>query len=91
MHVNNEQKLLCVSGCWNDADNKKSCKSSSCVSYRDAFFPNKQMNNSFFCCCYGNMCNNNISKEVINVYSNRSTKSPGPGKDFCVDMELSRC
>ncbi|KAL4228707.1 Bone morphogenetic protein receptor type-2 [Mactra antiquata] len=60
-------------GCWTDSDNKNKCNYSECVQR-----PVEQRNNSHFCCCHGDMCNNNISKNNGQVIRRTTTVSSGP-------------
>ncbi len=45
-------------GCW-DTSTDFECGVSQCYSYSK---PVKALNNTKFCCCYGRMCNANISE-----------------------------
>ncbi len=45
-------------GCW-DTSTDFECRVSQCYSYSK---PVKALNNTKFCCCYGHMCNANITE-----------------------------
>lgn len=71
--------LVCLlTGCWNNRDSLMSCETGVCIpSKYNTFY--KKSDNSYFCCCRGDMCNNNISREVI--YITKNTTGPnGPSK-----------
>ncbi|XP_052265235.1 bone morphogenetic protein receptor type-2-like isoform X2 [Dreissena polymorpha] len=65
-------------GCWNDVDDKKSCESSQCIPYEKNHYSHRQTNNSYFCCCYGNLCNNNVSTEIVPFNKTSTTEPTGP-------------
>lgn len=60
---NSTRVTVKMQGCWKDEGSSDMCASSRCIPHEK----NKRRNNYHFCCCRGNMCNNNISKDYIPV------------------------
>ncbi|XP_045209130.2 bone morphogenetic protein receptor type-2-like [Mercenaria mercenaria] len=74
--VNKSRITVSFQGCWMVHD--KACDSAKCIPHEDSHYSGKRSNNSHFCCCRGNMCNNNISKDFIVISRRVTTESNGP-------------
>lgn len=55
--LNTTEVVIIAQGCW-ESSGKEDCDSPVCVAYRR---PPKAMNDTKFCCCSGDLCNNNVS------------------------------
>lgn len=73
--TNKSRTVIVFQGCWTIPEG---CDSSVCVPNHESHNSHKLANSSNFCCCSGNLCNNNISKEVVPYYRPTTTESSGP-------------
>lgn len=76
--VNKSKVTISIQGCWTVADDGSSCNSAECIPREDSHYKHRKSNNSHFCCCRGNMCNNNISKDFIPITRRVTTEPSGP-------------
>jgi len=58
-----EVLCYCVTGCWDNPDNKECLPEPGCVARSPLSHPNIR-NNTRFCCCRGNLCNVNVTDSV---------------------------
>lgn len=75
---NKSRIVIVYQGCWLISDNKKACDSSVCVPNHESHNSHHLDNSSHFCCCLGNMCNSNISKEIVPYFRPTTTESNSP-------------
>ncbi|KAK3591222.1 hypothetical protein CHS0354_003854 [Potamilus streckersoni] len=84
VNPSNKSVDILMQGCWLVSAEISGCYKGQCVPNLESHH-NQNLKNSHFCCCSGNMCNNNFSNELVTRLSTTTQVSTGPAYHAIVD------
>ena len=71
--------ILGIAGCWKQSGDRK-CESTECVALKES---TKALNNTKFCCCNGDYCNQNITHSIDLPNGDNDVSQIIPERESC--------